>query len=374
MSENRTWLRKLTLSGYKSFDTEGQSIEFGDITVLLGANGSGKSNLVSFIRLLNSMNSRHLQQFVAEQGYASSLLHYGSSETQQIRGKLAFKIGTEKKTYLFTLTHASGDLLVFSEEKVFFEDISLQQESIDLGSGHKESNAKKNPPANLTEFSLWSLLTSLVVYQFYDTSSTAKIKNQFYIEDADILLNDARNLAPFLYRMKNNDKTSPYYDRIVRHIQTIFPQFDDFILKPSANPQYITLNWKEKGHDYLLGPHQLSDGTLRFMALTTLLLQPPKPYYDIIFIDEPELGLHPAAITELAGMIALASQHSQIILATQSPQLVNEFEAKDIVVVERDETDKHSVLKRLDEQELADWLQHYSLSELWEKNVFGGRP
>ena len=375
MSENRTWLRKLTLSGYKSFDTEGQSIEFGDITVLLGANGSGKSNLISFFKLLNSVMTGKVHKFVVEQGYASSLLHYGAKRTQQIQGSLTFETNSsEIGTFKLTLTHISGDLLALTEEKIVYKIPALLNESGKPGTELKEVDLLLDLSKVPKRLLILAFSGPCRVFQFHDTSTTSRIKSQCYIEDNSYIHDDGGNLAPFLYRMKNNDETRPYYERIVQHIKTVFPQFDDFTLEPSENPRFILLNWKETDQDYLLGPHQLSDGTLRFMALTTLLLQPPKNSEDVIIIDEPELGLHPTAINELAGMITLASQYSQIIIATQSPQLVDEFEAEDIVVVERDETDKHTILKRLDEQELTDWLQRYSLSELWEKNVFGGRP
>ena len=116
------------------------------------------------------------------------------------------------------------------------------------------------------------------------------------------------------------------------------------------------LNWREKGVDYLFGPHQLSDGTLRFMALTALLLQPPALLPPVVVLDEPELGLHPSAISALAGMIKTASQHCQVILATQSPRLVDEFNAEEIVVVERDNEKRRTVLKQLADVDLKAWI------------------
>jgi predicted ATPase len=153
------------------------------------------------------------------------------------------------------------------------------------------------------------------------------------------------------------------------------PQFKDFDLETlSGNDKYTRLNWYDNLSEYLFGAHQISDGSLRFMALTALLLQPPSMLPSVVVLDEPELGLHPAAIAELAGMIKTASAHCQVVVATQSTRLVDEFHAGDLVVVERDEQNHCSIFRRLDETELADWLSRYSLSELWEKNVLGGRP
>lgn len=172
-----------------------------------------------------------------------------------------------------------------------------------------------------------------------------------------------------------SNKYPKYYDRIVRHLQSVIPQFSKFVLKPSLqNDKYINLDWKGYDPDYTLGPHQISDGSLRFMCLTALLLQPKELLPNVIIIDEPELGLHPSAIAKLAGMIKIASTRSQIILATQSSTLVDEFELDDILVVERDPTDGSSIYSKLSPDSLSGWLEEYTLSELWEKNVIGGQP
>ncbi len=196
-----------------------------------------------------------------------------------------------------------------------------------------------------------------------------------YVEDCRYLRSDAGNLAAFLKAMRENPERKKYYDRIIRHIQKIMPQFSDFELENlNINDKYIMLNWYDNTSDYLFGPHQISDGSLRFMALTALLLQPPEMLPGVIVLDEPELGLHPAALAELAAMIRMASANCQVIIATQSTRLVDEFELDQIVVVERDEENHCSQFKRLDEVKLKDWITRYSMSELWEKNVLGGQP
>ena len=175
--------------------------------------------------------------------------------------------------------------------------------------------------------------------------------------------------------MKQQEEGEKYYQRILRYIRMALPQFQDFVLEPSPrNENYILLNWLENGSEYLFGPHQISDGSLRFMALATLLLQPPKTLPNVIILDEPELGLHPAAVSLLTGMIKAASLHSQILLATQSTRFIDDFEASDIVIVERNEARRCSTYRKLDESKLSEWLERYSISELWEKNVIGGRP
>ena len=384
MNSKRLKLKKIEINGYKSISSEGQTIEFGDVTVLLGANGAGKSNLVSFFKLLNYMTTGGLQIFIGQEGYAESLLHYGAKTTPIIHAELCFESETDIDTYNFKLVHASGDTLIFTQENITWQNKQYQRQKpfeINLGAGHNEAKLPERAKLSKDEKEsksckiLLGLLNSCRVYQFHDTSNLAKIRNYGYIGDSDYLRDDAGNLAAFLYAMQNRKEWEPYYQRIIRHIRMIIPQFGDFILKPSPlNENNIRLDWIENGSDYRFGPHQLSDGGLRFIAMTTLLLQPPDKIPGTILIDEPELGLHPVAISALAEMIHSASEYSQVIIATQSPRLVDEFEPGVITVVERDEKKKCSLFKKLDEIELKDWLDRYTISELWEKNVFGGRP
>ncbi len=371
-------LSKLFIKGFKSIDKDGQTIRFGDITVLLGANGAGKSNLISFFRMLNFMTTGALQKFVGGQGYADSILYFGSNHTPRMEAELVFNVGQyDRDTYQFTLSQASGDILMFNEEFITWSDkLHPTPVKIALGAGHKESLLYEDSKSGGdTSSFIYNLLRGCQVFQFHDTSSTAKIRNQGYIGDNGFLRSNAGNLAAFLYALKNKTEWEKYYNRIVHHIQLIMPQFENFILKPSPlNMEYMKLDWQEKDSEYRFGPHQLSDGTLRFMALATLLLQPEELLPKLIVLDEPELGLHPAAVSTFSGMVRMAAIHSQVLLATQSTRLVDEFSADEIVVVERDSEKKSSVFKRLESSSLVEWLERYSLSELWEKNIIGGRP
>jgi predicted ATPase len=185
------------------------------------------------------------------------------------------------------------------------------------------------------------------------------------------LRTDGANLPSVLLRLRGWHKD--YYKRIVDTIRLVAPFFDDFVLHPSTEDRSrIFLNWKDRDPESSFGPHLLSDGTLRAMCLIALLLQPEHLMPKIIVIDEPELGLHPYAIDVIAGLLRGASQHAQIIVATQSPQLISMFQPEEIIVAENHEG--NSVFKRPDAKELESWLAEYTIAELWEKNVIGGRP
>lgn len=214
-------------------------------------------------------------------------------------------------------------------------------------------------------------MRSWKIYHFHDTSNSAKVKRTVNLNDNRRLREDASNLAAYLYFLK--EKEPAYYRNIVDTVRMVAPFFDDFDLRPnSLNPDKIKLEWRERGSDAYFDANSLSDGTLRFISLVTLLLQPPGRLPSTILLDEPELGLHPYAITILANLLRSAAEHTQVIVATQSVTLVNQFEPDDIIVVDR--VKDQSVFVHLGAAEIDSWLDDYGLGDLWEKNVFGGRP
>ena len=224
---------------------------------------------------------------------------------------------------------------------------------------------------------LLNILRGCRVFHFHDTSAHSRMRMPAYVQDDRYLRSDGGNLAAYLYRLKNDDAQRIYYDRIVHIIREVFPRFHDFSLHPrqaEGRGEIISLNWKEKGYDSVFGPHQLSDGTLRFMALCTLLLRPRTRETEIIVLDEPEIGLHPFAVRVLSDLMHMVSGDTQIIVTTQSKELLNAFAAEDVIVADFDEISGSSRLRRLSENAYKEWLSDYSLAELWDKNIIGGTP
>lgn len=375
MNEPDLMLHRLTLTGFKTIKKL-IDLELGPVNILIGPNGAGKSNFVSFFRMLNRMMMPpgNLQLYVAKTGGASTLLHSGPAVTPQIEAELAFKAIKGRNEYHFRLFHAAQDTLIFAQEELRYAPNRLKPDAatwIDLGAGQRESNLiararKKN--ASKTPETLWSFLADCVVHQFHNTSETARIRQRSPLSDNRHLSEDGANLAPFLLRIR--DQHPAHYERITGTLRQIAPFFADFVLEPEGDT--LLLRWREFDNDVVFGPHQASDGTLRAMALVALLLQPTKELPAVIILDEPELGLHPRAISILAGLLLGVSIHSQVIVATQSPVLLDHFEPEQVIVAERDGAE--SVFRRLDAGKLASWLEEYTMSELWDKNVLGGRP
>ena len=386
-------ITSLTLEGFRSFATNplpdahaslpgtgtlSSTLRFGDVTVLIGPNGAGKSTLVSFFDMLNFMTTGALQEYVGRQGGADSLLHYGARHTPMMRASLIFKDADEDKesAYTMALAHAANDTLIFTNEEVSYSRNNHINPLVNsLGAGHRESLLKSSADqGDQTSKVVHNMLFRCRAFHFHDTSDTAKIRLGGYIEDNRYLRSDAGNLAAFLYGLQQCPDTLPYYQRIENTVQLAFPQLKRFVLEPQQiNQNYIRLNWYSRHHpQYMFGHHQLSDGALRFTALTTLLSQPPGSFHNLIVLDEPELGLHPYAIALLADMIKSAALSTQILVATQSPLLVDHFSLEQIRPIEH----RHgrSVILDLDPEAYGQWLEEYSTGELWEKNIIGGGP
>ncbi len=382
-------LRKVLLKGFKSIKT--MDLELRPLNILIGANGSGKSNLISFFKMLNRMMSKtstglgQLQNYIAEAGYAHSLLHYGPKETPQMEAKLEFETDEGLNTYYQKLFHVAGDTLAFAEETLDFKKRDWQgphKSPLSLGGGHKETLiGEEAERGNLTAQVFRHLLSQCRVFHFHDTSPTARIRQYGYIGENWPLRPEAGNLAAFLLRLRDENGGAAY-KRIVTTIRLIAPFFIDFVLKPDANKNVI-LNWLEDagelnsvpgtgGSEQVFGPHQLSDGTLRAMCLVALLMQPENELPDLIIVDEPELGLHPYALNLVAALFKKASHHAQVLISTQSSSFLDNFDAEEVVVVSR--VGNESRFERQSAEKLETWLDEYSLGKVWEKNVIGGGP
>ena len=358
---NYKQLTKIVLKGFRSIQS--CNLELQELNVLIGCNGAGKSNFIGFFKMIQQMLDQNLQAYVGEQGGPDALLHFGRKKTDAIEAELYFG----DNGYQFSLSPTADNRMMYKREAFYW----IESGSRPLGSGHFETKAYEGTRTHIDSY-VRPALEDWRVYHFHDTSSTALVKQKHGINENVVLLPDARNLAAFLYLLQR--KYEENYIRIVKTIQLAAPFFGNFVLRPDPhNESFIQLEWKEKGQNTIFSAEDLSDGTLRFICLATLLLQPEEKQPATILIDEPELGLHPFAIRVLAAVIKAASKKKQVIISTQSVELLNEFKPEDVIVADRIE--HRSVFRRLGADELAEWLgKDYSLGELWKKNVLGGRP
>jgi predicted ATPase len=359
---------RITLSGFKSIESlEGFKLE--KLNVLIGANGAGKSNFVDYFRMLRSFADESFQQFVIESGGGDGFLFLGPKVTSSISSRIEFG----RNAYEFKLKPTAGGSLQIAEEKVEYERWDKY-----IGTGSLESALKKrkDEKSSLSAGSygvphhVYASVSNWTVYHFHDTSPLSPMRRDHPLRDCQRLRHDASNIAPFLFNLKEDEPAS--YALIRDTVRLIAPFFDDFLLRPQTKGtnELIRLEWQQRGSDFPFQPNQLSDGTIRFICLATSLLQPEPPA--TIIIDEPELGLHPYAISMLADLIKSASERTQVIASTQSPTLLDYFDPGQIVVVNR--RDGRSTFDRLDANALAGWMEDYSVGELWQKNVVQGGP
>lgn len=357
-------ITRIEISGYKSIKK--LDLQLKPINILLGGNGVGKSNFVSLFSLIRNIYNSNLQQYIILKGGADSLLHFGKKITDQIRLNIYF--GGENGTNQFIVS------LKHSQDTLFIESIQTAFNS--YGNWHYKDYEKHVLESQFARINVsqayWvnTYLNQFDVYHFHDTGDKSPMKSTADISDNRYLKRDGSNIAAFLYFLKL--KHPKHYLRIEKTIQSIAPFFDRFVLEPDRLfEEKIRLEWRERGQpDAYFNANHLSDGTLRFICLTTLLMQPEPPR--TIIIDEPELGLHPVAVTKLASLVRKASETTQIILSTQSINLVDQFDPEDIIVTDR--TEQGSEFKRLDSEALKGWLEEYSLGDIWGKNIFGAQP
>jgi predicted ATPase len=355
-------LKRITVRGFKSIRAL-EDFDLRSLNVLIGANGAGKSNFISLFRMLSDLARGQLQLHVSTHDGPDALL-FG---TRRRTGSLELELHFGKNAYLISLAPA-GPRLVFTREETRFEGDYYDASPHLLGAGHFEAHL----PGSGDSYAPYvrAAIEGWRVCHFHDTSNAAPVRQAQPLRDNLVLKPDAANLAAFLRMLRELHRAS--YDRILEVVRLVAPFFGGLVHREDP-PERIELEWFQRDDpDTPLGPRQLSDGTLRFIALATLLLQPTELQPATILIDEPELGLHPYAITLLASLLRQASERRQIIVATQSVELVNEQQPEDVVVL--DQQDGASRFRRLETGPLAEWLQDYALGELWKMNVLGGRP
>jgi predicted ATPase len=354
----------IKIEGFRSIKSAELTLE--PINILIGANGSGKSNFIGFFKLVNAIFSKRLQAFIEEER-PDNILHFGRKNTDVMKGKMIFSESEgHNNAYSFTLAQTKvGGLFIHIEGSGY--NVSVEDSSHNWFFSSNTQESKFAIAGEKRHRILQEYISALKVFHFHDTSSTSNLRKPCDVDDNQFLKSDGRNLPAFLYLLKS--KFPQDYLRIEKAIQSVAPFISEFILEPRRlDEREIELRWIDRGDpESNFNAYQLSDGTLRFIALTTLLLQPEPP--DVIIIDEPELGLHPFAVGKLAGLIKSSSASAQIIVATQSPGLLNNFTPEDVIVIDRDDKTNESSFHRLSSNQLSIWLEEFSLGDLWQKNI-----
>jgi predicted ATPase len=361
-------LDKLTIKGFKSIRSL-EDFELRSLNVLIGGNGAGKSNLIEFFRMLRSLIDGSLKKYVRDGGGISDFLHNGRKVTEKLEFSMRFGL----RGYSFEIVPGPKESFSLQREARYYKN--SQSKWWSLGNSDDDQSLLVQEALGTSRDSQYSkpvyeAISSWQIYHFHDTSKNSGMRGLEIIQDNKLLRADGSNIAPYLMRLKKNEPKS--YAEIRNALVMVMPYFDDFLFEVEefGEKKKVGLSWKQKGSDYPMQPYHFSDGSIRFVCLATALLQPEPP--STIIIDEPELGLHPTAISVLAELIQDAAKRTQLLVATQSPALIDHFSVEDVVVVNR--KDGASTFERLKEEDFNSWLENYSVGELWAKNVIAGGP
>ena len=357
-------IQKISVEGFKSIQSLTLNIDF--VNVLLGANGAGKSNFLSLFSFLNHLAHGKLSSYVARNGFAHSFLFFSAKQTP----RMCIDLYIDDIHYHTELSvNTYDDSFIFENEYIL---LPSTPHKIELKGRPGESGLLTYRDIEEYQFDILDYLKNIRVYHFHDNSDYANFKQAIALDASEYLYPNAQNIAAYLYRLRHEFPT--YYHDIVTTIQTVSPFFHDFYLSPSGEQdnEKILLKWLHRNHDRPFSVNQLSDGTSRFICLTVLLLQPEQLRPNIIVLDEPELGLHPAALDVLADIIQKISQDNQIICTTQSVSFANHFMPENFIIVDR--KNDMSTFQRLTGKHLQHWLNDYSMGDIWEKNLIGGGP
>ena len=361
-------VKNISIDGFKSIKGL-NNLELKNLNVIVGANGAGKSNFIQIFKMLDAMFHGRFQEFILKNGGADAFPFYGLKETPKI--EIGFEFTTNDSNsadspfYKFSMSSTDAEQMILSEK--YSGDQLPQGDELEIASLESVFFKQKKKLTGFASY-IYNSISQWIVYHFHDTSASAPMRRSEIVEDYEKLDGNARNIAPFLLHMR--DMFPKNYADIVKAVKLVIPFFEDFRLDvvKMGEAEKVKLTWKQKGTEYPMQPYHLSDGAIRFICLATALLQPELP--PTIVIDEPELGLHPEAIHILAELIKAAATKTQVIVATQSPLLLDQFSIEDIIVARRQ--NGASTFERLNAGDYAHWLEDYTVGELWTKNVIEG--
>ena len=348
------------------------------VTVLLGPNGGGKSNLIRFFEMMEAMLYRHsLAHFIGMNCGADDQLFEGGKRTPELSATIGLSREQKFYQYAFRLRLTPDDHFVVAEESLrggeSEDGATLLWQARGNGSGETRITEIIRPDNEGEDQEAAQCFRAfahdLGAYHFNDTSDYSVFNKLWDVNDWMRFRPDGGNLAAVLHAVS---KYAPErYEQICRHIGRVIPGFRQFDIEERFGR--VMVRWTPDGSEKRLGPHLTSDGSLRFFALVTLLQLPREMLPRVIFLDEPELGLHPAGIDLVGGMIRSLSHHRQIVVATQSPRVVDGMGVEEIEVFEM--KNRRTRLRAFGREEFRSWFEDgYSAGELWQKNLLGGHP
>jgi predicted ATPase len=338
-------------------------LDLAPLNVLIGANASGKSNLIRALGLVRAL-PRDLQTEIVNGGGPRAWINQKGIGSARI---------VLDGAYFFEFQESGQSYEIVQERAAF---VQRTRDRLRLKSTGNSEPAKISPvqsalsqvrhPDEPEIGAFAAHLESIRLYREFKTGPGTSAR--LGISSAALgayLSEDGGNLALVLNELIVRGER----DRLNKHLSCFFPLFTEVL--PLTRGGITQLYVREKGVPEAFSAVSLSDGTLRFLCLLAVLLDPDPPH--LVCIEEPEIGLHPDAIRMIADLLVEASARMQLVVTTHSPALVDALTAQpeSVVVCERD-FDGFTQFRRLKSADLDEWLDRYSLGHLWQKGEIGG--
>lgn len=391
-------IRHLKVSGLLSFGPKGIDLPMRNLNVLIGPNGSGKSNFIEVLNVLRHAPVR-LDSPIMTGGGVQEWLWKGSCDdppcakiSVEVVGNLMDQscgfchslefgqagdqvmVRSESVTYGKS-SDAAGDAAEFYSLKnghAMVQDGQLpgqrprmrEIESSKLDSRVSILSQMKDPDRYRVFDFLQRAYSGIHIYREWTFGPASRMRSSQALSSAtDSIGRGGENVFAVVASMKR-----PERNRLVDELRTLYDEIVDVRVGPTAG-NGLRLFIEEKG-GMEISSERLSDGTLRFLFLLAILLQPEPP--PLIVIEEPELGLHPDVIPRIAALLVEASQRTQLVVTTHSRMLIDALGEDPECVVVCEKHDGESTFERLDGERMAAWLENYSLGDLWSKGEIGG--
>ena len=397
--EGKRFIEKIKLTNLLSFGPEGEEVELQPLNVLIGPNGSGKSNLIEAIGLLQALPT-DLAEAIRRGGGIAEWLWKGSGDfaNAEIETQLALPgpIGSTRHQLSFSRVGPRTEVAIEAiigpgdegETQIYLYPGAPRGATLgrvksgsngNPGVGSQEKVARVNPhqsalaqfrdPAQLPQITaLAEAYSRIRIFRGWGFSPSLSPRAPAPADlPDDFLSEDASNLALVVGRLLAQPEIK---QRLLEELRRFNERIEGVELQPFGN--FVQLAFRERGLLSLIPANRVSDGTLRYLCLLTVLLHPSPP--PLVCIEEPELGLHPDILYHLAELLVEAAERTQLIVTTHSEAIISALgeTPEAVVVCERDDFGTH--FRRLEPGQLKEFLEKYSLGELWQMGEIGGNP
>jgi predicted ATPase len=341
--------------------------QWGGYNQVANANGNGKVPYIQIVYVFDPSILRRMNPsspFDDDVNYCISISPLGTT-SYTIREKLysnSRKGGEDKFTYL-DFKNGIGKLSVREKTgSVKFEEYK----DGDVSGQELALKQITDPSRYLPSHTIRKAIESMSIYGYFDTGSDSKLRSPTEFSSSMKLRKNGDNLSQLLNNLKN--KKTLAYNRIEENLSKVNPTYKSIEFTNFSSQLYLSL--REKNLDKTIGALHISDGTLLFLLLMCIFYNPERGF--LIGLDEPESGLHPDMIKSVGDMMKFAAADSQIIIATHSPLLLNQFELEDALIFEKDEENK-TIVKRLSESDFPDWEGDFLPGQMWLRGQIGAK-